>query len=139
MSDLGVQGTPGLIYRSADHALHVVQSASDPAKLRSIVAVAAPLEGPGFLPWCAGAARIVLLKLEGTASWTLDLWGQVRRLIEENAATAQADQATLANATLCEQTLLATTLIELRLADAGIDLQQKTVEAYRGALRVTDA
>jgi hypothetical protein len=36
----------------------------------------------------AGAARIVLLKLEGTAGWTLDLWGQVRRLIEENAATA---------------------------------------------------
>jgi thiol:disulfide interchange protein DsbG len=42
MSDLGLQGTPGLIYRSADHALYVVQSASDPAKLRSIVAVAAP-------------------------------------------------------------------------------------------------
>jgi outer membrane protein TolC len=63
----------------------------------------------------------------------------VRRLIEENAATAQANQATLANATLSEQTLLATTLIESRLADAGIDLQQKTVEAYRGALRLTDA
>jgi thiol:disulfide interchange protein DsbG len=43
MSDLGLAGTPGLIYRSADHALHVVQSASDPAKLRSIVAAAAPL------------------------------------------------------------------------------------------------
>jgi NodT family efflux transporter outer membrane factor (OMF) lipoprotein len=75
--------------------------------------------------------------LEGTASWTPDLWGQVRRLIEETAATAEADQATLANATLSEQTLLATTLIELRLADADIDLQQKTVAAYRDALRVT--
>jgi len=57
--------------------------------------------------------------------------GQVRRLVEENAATAQADEATLANATLSEQTLLATTLIELRLADADIDLQQKTVDAFR--------
>jgi len=42
MSDLGVEGTPALIYRGADHAIHVVQSASDPAKLRSIVALAAP-------------------------------------------------------------------------------------------------
>lgn len=75
--------------------------------------------------------------LEGTASWTPDLWGKVRRLIEENAATAEADAATLANATLSEQTLLATTVVELRLADADIDLQQRTVEAYREALRVT--
>lgn len=77
--------------------------------------------------------------LEGTASWSPDLWGAVRRLIEENAATAQADEATLANATLSEQTLLATTVIELRIADADIDLQQETVEAYRSALRVTEA
>src|SRR5271155_586519 len=62
--------------------------------------------------------------LEGTASWTLDLWGQVRRLVEENSATAQADEATLANATLSEQALLATTVIELRVADALIDLNQ---------------
>jgi outer membrane protein TolC len=65
--------------------------------------------------------------LEGTASWTLDIWGQVRRLIEENSAIAQSDEATLANATLSEQVLLATTVIELRLADANIDLEQKTV------------
>jgi NodT family efflux transporter outer membrane factor (OMF) lipoprotein len=77
--------------------------------------------------------------LEGTASWTLDIWGQVRRLIEENTAIAQSDEATLANATLSEQTLLATTVIELRLADANIDLEQKTVDAYKEALRVTKA
>jgi NodT family efflux transporter outer membrane factor (OMF) lipoprotein len=77
--------------------------------------------------------------LEGTASWTLDLWGQVRRLVEENSATAQADEATLANATLSEQALLATTVIELRAADALIDLNQNTVIAYAEALRVTQA
>jgi len=77
--------------------------------------------------------------LEGSATWTLDVWGQVRRLVEENSATAQADEATLANATLSEQALLATTLIELRAADALIDLDQKTVEAFREALRVTRA
>jgi NodT family efflux transporter outer membrane factor (OMF) lipoprotein len=77
--------------------------------------------------------------LEATASWTPDIWGRVRRLVEENAALAQADEATLANATLSERTLLATTVIELRLTDADIDLQQKTVEAYKEALRVVQA
>ena len=52
-------------------------------------------------------------------------------MIEENTAIAQSDEAMLANATLSEQTLLATTVIELRMADANIDLQQKTVDAYR--------
>jgi len=76
--------------------------------------------------------------LEATAGWTLDLWGQVRRLIEENSAIAQADEAILANATLSEQTLLASTVIELRLADADIDLEQKTVDAYRDALAIVE-
>ena len=77
--------------------------------------------------------------LEGTGTWTLDVWGQIRRLVEENSATAQADEATLVNATLSEQALLATTVIELRAADALIDLNQSTVDAYREALRVTKA
>jgi NodT family efflux transporter outer membrane factor (OMF) lipoprotein len=77
--------------------------------------------------------------LEGTASWTPDLWGKVRRMIEQNAAIAQSDEAVLANATLSEQTLLATTVIELRIADANINLAEKTVDAYRDALRVTQA
>lgn len=42
MHDLGVQGTPALIYRSGDHVMHVIRSASDPAKLKSIVSAAAP-------------------------------------------------------------------------------------------------
>ena len=86
-----------------------------------------------------GRGSLTTGTLEGTASWTLDIWGQVRRLIEENSAIAQSDEATLANATLSAQTLLATTVIELRLADANIDLEEKTVHAYQDALRVTKA
>ena len=77
--------------------------------------------------------------LEGTASWTLDIWGKVRRQVEEAKAVAQSDEATLANATLSEQTLLATTVIELRLADANIDLEQKTVDEFKEALRIVAA
>ncbi len=74
--------------------------------------------------------------LEGNVSWAPDLWGKVRRTIEENKASAQASQATLANATLSEQTALATAVIELRVTDANIDLLQKTVAAYQEYLRV---
>jgi NodT family efflux transporter outer membrane factor (OMF) lipoprotein len=74
--------------------------------------------------------------LEGDVSWAPDLWGKVRRSIEESKATAQASQATLANATLSEQVALANALIELRVTDADTDLLQKTVDAYTEYLRV---
>ncbi|WP_109125986.1 efflux transporter outer membrane subunit [Dyella sp. C11] len=76
--------------------------------------------------------------LEGNVSWAPDLWGKVRRTIEENKANAQASQATLANATLTEQTALATAVIDLRVTDANIDLLQKTVDEYKEYLRVVD-
>ncbi|MFL9897031.1 efflux transporter outer membrane subunit [Paraburkholderia fungorum] len=83
------------------------------------------------------AARVVNSgSLEGNVSWAPDLWGQVRRTIEESAATAQASEATLANATLAEQVALATAIIELRTIDANVDLLQKTVVAYQHYLDV---
>jgi NodT family efflux transporter outer membrane factor (OMF) lipoprotein len=74
--------------------------------------------------------------LEGNVSWAPDLWGKVRRTVEENKANAQASEATLANATLSEQVALATALIDLRVTDVNIDLLQKTVDAYTEFLRV---
>jgi NodT family efflux transporter outer membrane factor (OMF) lipoprotein len=74
--------------------------------------------------------------LEGNLSWELDVWGQVRRQIEQNAATAQASEATLANATLSEQIALANAVIELRTTDANIDLLTQTVAAYQHYLNV---
>jgi len=96
--------------------------------------------GGAGAPSIKGGSHVVNAgSLEASGSWTLDVWGQVRRLIEENKATAQADEATLANATLSEQSLLATTLIDLRIADANIDLAQATVDAYRASLAVTES
>jgi len=74
--------------------------------------------------------------VEGTLTWDLDIWGKLRRTIEENAANAQASEATLANATLSAQVTLATTLINLRVTDANIDLLTKTVTDYTEYLRV---
>jgi NodT family efflux transporter outer membrane factor (OMF) lipoprotein len=74
--------------------------------------------------------------LEGDVSWAPDLWGSVRRTIELNAATAQASEATLANATLSEQIALATAVIQLRISDANIDLLQQTVKEFQHSLDV---
>ncbi|WP_323121767.1 efflux transporter outer membrane subunit [Burkholderia alba] len=90
---------------------------------------ASALGGAGHLVNNAGT-------LEGTASWAPDLWGQVRRTLEESRATAQASEATLANATLSEQIALANAVIDLRVTDANIDLLTRTVDAYRAYLRV---
>jgi NodT family efflux transporter outer membrane factor (OMF) lipoprotein len=74
--------------------------------------------------------------LEGSVNWAPDLWGGVRRNIEASKATAQASEATLANATLSEQTALAVAVIELRVTDANIDLLQQTVKNFEESLRV---
>ena len=74
--------------------------------------------------------------LEANASWAPDIWGLVRRQIEEQSATAQASEATLANAQLSEQITLANAVIDLRVTDADIDLLTQTVQAYKNSLRV---
>jgi NodT family efflux transporter outer membrane factor (OMF) lipoprotein len=74
--------------------------------------------------------------VESTLSWDLDIWGKLRRTIEENQANAQATEATLANATLSEQVTLAATMINLRATDVNIDLLRRTVLEYREYLRV---
>ncbi|MGT2475887.1 efflux transporter outer membrane subunit [Paraburkholderia terrae] len=82
-------------------------------------------------------ARVVnSASLEGDVSWAPDLWGQVRRTVEESKATAQSDEATLAYATLTEQIALATAIIELRTSDANIDILQQTVQQYQHYLDV---
>lgn len=81
-------------------------------------------------------ATVTSGSLEGNVNWAPDLWGSVRRAIQESKATAQASAATLANATLSEQTALATAVIDLRVTDANIDLLQKTVDAFTESQRV---
>ena len=94
---------------------------------------ASGLSTPGF------GGTLTAGSLEGNVAWAPDLWGAVRRNIESSKATAQASAATLANATLSEQTALATAVIELRVTDANIDLLTQTVAAFKEFLRVVSA
>jgi len=69
-------------------------------------------------------------------SWDLDVWGKIRRTIEAAKSTAQADKATLANATLSAQALLAADYFQLRADDETKRLLDQTVKGYADDLRI---
>ncbi len=75
---------------------------------------------------------------EGDVSWVPDIWGKIRRQVEENSANAQVSAADLANATLSLQAALAQDYVDLRTQDATIALLKQTVAAYRRSLRITE-
>jgi NodT family efflux transporter outer membrane factor (OMF) lipoprotein len=63
--------------------------------------------------------------LQGQALWEPDLWGQVRRTVEQARAAAQASAADLANVALSLHTELALDYFQLR----GLDTQKRLLES----------
>ncbi|GLR67425.1 RND transporter [Acidocella aquatica] len=74
---------------------------------------------------------------EGSAGWTPDIWGKIRRQVQGDVAAAQVSAADLANATLSAQAALAADYVDLRAADAAIALYQATVAADTRSLQIT--
>jgi len=74
--------------------------------------------------------------LSADATWVPDIWGRIRRTIEQNEALAQASAADLASATLSAQALLATDYFDLRVQDETKALLDATVLADRKALEI---
>jgi len=77
------------------------------------------------------------LDLPLNAAWTIDIWGAVRRSVEQSGATAQAAFADLENARLSYQSDLAQDYFSLHGLDAQKDLLRRTVESYRKYLDLT--
>jgi NodT family efflux transporter outer membrane factor (OMF) lipoprotein len=77
------------------------------------------------------------LEAQITGSWTPDIWGKVRRAIEEQGAAAQVSAADLANATLSAQSTLALAYVQLREADSMYDLFADTVKQFQRSLDIT--
>jgi NodT family efflux transporter outer membrane factor (OMF) lipoprotein len=71
-----------------------------------------------------------------SATWELDLWGRLRRSLENAHALADASASDLKFARLSMQTELATTYLQLREADAELRLLNDTVTAYQRALQI---
>src|SRR6185437_12881266 len=77
------------------------------------------------------------ISLTADASWSVDLWGRIRRTVESDVANAQASAADLANARLSAQGQLATLYFELRAADEQKRLLDASVEAFTQSLQIT--
>jgi NodT family efflux transporter outer membrane factor (OMF) lipoprotein len=75
--------------------------------------------------------------LTASASWSLDLWGRIRRMVESSVASAQASAADLASAQLSAQATLASDYIALRAADALRRLLDATASDDQRALNIT--
>lgn len=71
------------------------------------------------------------------ASWELDLWGRVRRLVEANRATAEATAADVEAARLSLQAEVATNYFQLRVTDAQIALLEDSIKAFQQSYDIT--
>ena len=71
------------------------------------------------------------------ASWEPDVWGRIRRTVEENQANAQASTADLEAARLSARTTLAQDYFLLRTQDVQQQLLDATVAAFERSVKLT--
>jgi NodT family efflux transporter outer membrane factor (OMF) lipoprotein len=84
------------------------------------------------------SSTITRVTLETTATWDLDVWGRVRRMVESDADFAQASAADLANIKLLAQDQLAVAYFNLRAADSLRALLERTIVDYRRTQTITE-
>jgi NodT family efflux transporter outer membrane factor (OMF) lipoprotein len=99
---------------------------------------------PGFVVGGAGSSGLVsgsnkstTYQLAASGDWELDVWGKLRRTLENARDSAQASAADLANAELSARSQLATAYLQLRGADAQRKLLSDTQGAYARTLNIT--
>jgi NodT family efflux transporter outer membrane factor (OMF) lipoprotein len=71
------------------------------------------------------------------ASWEIDVWGRIRRLVESSEASAQASAADLENARLSARTELAQDYFQLRTLDTQKQLLDASIVEFQRSLELT--
>jgi len=84
-----------------------------------------------------GGSAANQLNANAEVSWTLDLWGKIRREVEGDVATVQASAADIANAKLSAQATLASDYFQLRVQDDLKRLFDDTVDAFNRSYQIT--
>jgi NodT family efflux transporter outer membrane factor (OMF) lipoprotein len=84
------------------------------------------------------ASTITRVTLETTATWDVDVWGKVRRMMESDVDLAQASAADLAGVRLLAQSQLAVAYFNLRAADSLRVLLERTVAEYKKTETITE-
>jgi len=75
----------------------------------------------------------------GSASWNIDIWGQIRRTVEGDKASWQSKEAALEAARLSAQATLAIDYFQLRAQDQLQVLFDDIVEAEQQSLKITQS
>lgn len=86
-------------------------------------------------PGSAGHRTLYSAGAQG--SWSIDVWGRIRRLVESDVAKAQASAADVAAARLSAQITLAEDYFQLRAADEQMRLYQTEIDDFKNALQIT--
>ncbi|MFI4972961.1 MAG: efflux transporter outer membrane subunit [Caulobacterales bacterium] len=115
-------------YRAA-HALVAEQRAS--------LFPAVTLNGSAADTHTGGVGTSQSYRLSLGASWEPDIWGKIRRTVENARAGAQVSAADLASARLSAQTELAADYILLRQLDQQKRMDDATVDGYTRSLTIT--
>ena len=130
-------------YRGARDAVRVARAALFPTVTASPDVTASRSPG-GFTttgglgaPASGGSAFRTSYNFPFDVTYTVDLWGAVRRNITAAAAQAQVSAATLENLKLLYQADLAVDYFELHGLDSDIDLLTRTVASFRDYLQLT--
>jgi NodT family efflux transporter outer membrane factor (OMF) lipoprotein len=85
----------------------------------------------------SGSTTSNTYQLAASTDWELDVWGRLRRTLENARDSAQASAADLANAELSARSQLATAYLQLRGADAQRKLLSDTEVAYARTVTIT--
>ena len=73
------------------------------------------------------------------ASWELDFWGRYRRAVEARTATLEANVADFNNALVTLFADVATSYVNLRLAQRRLELLRRNVEIQKDVLQISEA
>jgi NodT family efflux transporter outer membrane factor (OMF) lipoprotein len=84
-----------------------------------------------------GYTHASTITVEAQASWTLDIWGRIRRQVESDADLAQASAADVAAARLSAQVTLAEDYFQLRTAEQEQRIYQTYLSDLENSLRIT--
>ena len=93
--------------------------------------------GSSFFPSVASTTNNYSAAVTG--NWQLDIWGQIRRTVESDRASAQSSEAALAGARLSAQGQLAMTYFELRAQDQLQNIYDDIVKAQETSLKITQS
>ncbi|HTW64862.1 MAG TPA: efflux transporter outer membrane subunit [Bryobacteraceae bacterium] len=127
-------------YRAARAEVQIARSALFPTLTGGPTASVAQGTGGVSANQVAAAGGVhTIYQIPVDVSYTVDLWGSIRRTVRANAETAQATEAQLENAKLTYQADLAQDYFQLHGTDGDIALLQSTVDSYANYLKLTQA